>query len=82
MPSGRRALVEREMIRERTRAGLHQARAQGRVPGRKPKVTPEQKKEIVEAVGSGRKTPAEIARLLKIHRGTVLRIVSQARVGV
>jgi hypothetical protein len=58
---------EREMIRERTRAGLHEARAQGRVPGRKPKITAEQKKEIVEAVSSRRNTPAEIARLLKIH---------------
>src|SRR5271166_2982956 len=76
------AEFEREMIRERTRAGLHEARAQGRVPGRKPKITAEQKKEIVEAVSSGRKTPAEIARLLKIHRATVSRIVSQARVGV
>src|SRR5208282_6379147 len=62
------AEFEREMIRERTRAGLQEARAQGRVPGRKPKITAEQKKEIVEAVSSGRKTPAEIARLLKIHR--------------
>jgi DNA invertase Pin-like site-specific DNA recombinase len=76
------AEFEREMMRGRTRAGLHEARAQGRVPGRKPKITPEQKKEIVEAVASGRKTPAEIARLLMIHRGTVSRIVSQARVGV
>ena len=75
------AEFEREMIRERTRAGLHEARAQGRVPGRKPKITAEQKKEIVEAVSSGRKTPAEIARLLNIHRATVSRIVSQARVG-
>jgi DNA invertase Pin-like site-specific DNA recombinase len=47
-----------------------------------PKITAEQKKEIVEAVSSGRKTPAEIARLLKIHRATVSRIVSQARAGV
>ncbi len=53
------------MIRERTRAGLHEARAQGRVPGRKPKITAEQKKEIVEAVSSGCRTPAELARLLK-----------------
>jgi DNA-binding CsgD family transcriptional regulator len=34
------------------------------------------------SVSSGRKTPAEIARLLKIHRATVSRIVSQARAGV
>jgi DNA invertase Pin-like site-specific DNA recombinase len=70
------AEFEREMIRERTRGGLHEARAQGRVPGRKPKIPAEQKKEIVEAVASGRKTPAEIARLLKIHRAPVSRIVS------
>ncbi len=70
-----------DTVGERTRAGLDEARVQGRVPGRKPKITTEQKKEIVEAVSSGRKTPAEIARLLKIHRGTVSRIVSQSRAG-
>jgi DNA invertase Pin-like site-specific DNA recombinase len=75
------AEFEREMIRERTRAGLKEARAKGRVPGRKPKVTAEQQKEIVEAVLSGRKTAAEIARLFKIHRATVSRFVSQARLG-
>jgi DNA invertase Pin-like site-specific DNA recombinase len=66
-----------EMIRECTHAGLDEARAQGRVPGRKPKIIAEQKKEIVEAESSGRKTPA----CSKIHRGTVSRIVSQARAG-
>jgi DNA invertase Pin-like site-specific DNA recombinase len=75
------AEFEREMIRERTRAGLKEARAEGRVPGRKPKVTAEQQKEIVEAVLSGRKTAAEIARLFKIHRATVSRFVSRARAG-
>ncbi len=50
------AEFEREMIRERTRAGLREARTKGRVPGRKPKITAEQQKEIVEAVSSGRKT--------------------------
>jgi DNA-binding CsgD family transcriptional regulator len=42
----------------------------------------EQKKEIVEAVSSGRKTSAQIARLFKIHPATVSRLVSQARVEV
>jgi DNA invertase Pin-like site-specific DNA recombinase len=59
------AKFEREMIRERTRAGLREARTRGRALGRKPKITVEQKKEIVEAVASGRKTAAEIARLFK-----------------
>jgi DNA invertase Pin-like site-specific DNA recombinase len=75
------AEFEREMIRERTRAGLKEARAKGRVPGRKPKLTAEQQKEIVEAILSGRKIAAEIARLFKIHRATVSRFVSQARAG-
>jgi hypothetical protein len=35
------------------------------------------KEAIVEAVSSGRYTDAEIARLLKIHRAVVSRIVSQ-----
>jgi DNA invertase Pin-like site-specific DNA recombinase len=73
------AEFEREMIRERTRAGLCEAREKGRVPGRKPRITPEQKKEIVEAVASGRKSAAEMARLFNVHRGTISRFVSQAR---
>jgi len=55
---------------------------QTHVPGRKPKITPEQKKEIAEAVSSGRKTSAQIARLFKVHPATVSRIISQARAGV
>jgi DNA-binding CsgD family transcriptional regulator len=47
--------------------------------GAKPKITVEQRQEIVEAVLSGRKTGAEIARQFKIHPVTVSRIVSQAR---
>lgn len=73
------AEFEREMIRERTRAGLREARTKGRVPGRKPKITAEQQKEIVEAVSSGRKTAAEIARLFKLHPATVSRLVSRTR---
>jgi DNA invertase Pin-like site-specific DNA recombinase len=73
------AEFEREMIRERTRAGLREARVRGRLPGRKSKVTAEQQREIVEAVLSGRKTAAEMARLFKLHRATVSRLVAQTR---
>ena len=73
------AEFEREMIRERTRAGLREARTRGRVPGRKPRITAEQRKEIVDAVASGRKTAAEMARLFKIHRATISRFISKAR---
>lgn len=73
------AEFEREMIRERTRAGLREARTRGRLPGRKSKVTAEQQQEIVEAVLSGRRTAAEMARLFKLHRATVSRLVARAR---
>lgn len=43
------AEFEREMNRERTRDGLREAREKVRVPGRKPRITAEQKNEIVEA---------------------------------
>jgi DNA invertase Pin-like site-specific DNA recombinase len=76
------AELEREMIRERARAGLREARTKGHLSERKPKITAEQRKEIVEAVSSGRKSSAATARLFKIHPATVSRIVSQARVGV
>ncbi|HBU6575613.1 TPA: recombinase family protein, partial [Citrobacter amalonaticus] len=39
---GALAEMERELIVERTRAGLAAARAQGRIGGRRPKLTPEQ----------------------------------------
>lgn len=73
------AEFEREMIRERTRAGLREARTRGRLPGRKSKVTAAQQHEIVEAVLSGRRTAAEMARLFKLHRATVSRLVAQVR---
>jgi DNA invertase Pin-like site-specific DNA recombinase len=73
------AEFERAMIRERTRVGLREARAKGRVPGRKPKITVEQKKEIIEAVSSGRKSAATMARLFHVHPATVSRLMAQER---
>jgi DNA invertase Pin-like site-specific DNA recombinase len=73
---------EREMIRERTRAGLLGARTGGRAGARKPKITAEQKKEIAEALTSGRKTSTEIARLFKIDPATVSRVLAQVRVAL
>jgi len=76
------AQFERAMIRERTRVGLCEAPAKGRIPGWKPKMTVDPKKEIVEAVSSGRKSAATMARLFKVHPATVLRLMAQARTGV
>jgi len=44
------AEYERELVRERTKAGLEAARARGRLLGRPRKLTREQKKEIIAMV--------------------------------
>jgi DNA invertase Pin-like site-specific DNA recombinase len=73
------AEFERAMIRERTSAGLALARAEGRVGGRRRKLTEPQRAEIAESVLSGRKSAAEMARLYKISQPTVSRIVAESR---
>src|SRR5262249_16290067 len=52
------AEFERSMIRERTRMGLQAARERGRIGGRKSKLKPNQRAEIVEMVNSGTKSAA------------------------
>lgn len=73
------AEFERAMIRERTSAGLAQARAEGRIGGRRRKLSPKQRAEIAESVVTGRKTAAEMARIFGVSQPTVSRIVAEAR---
>lgn len=73
------AEFEREMIRERTSAGLASARNEGRIGGRRPKLTITQRSEIADAVLSGRKSAAEMARLFRVSPPTVSRIVAAYR---
>src|SRR6185295_346397 len=73
------AEFERAMLRERTKAGLESARRQGRVGGRRPKLTPQQEAEVIRMVSKGDKTAADAARLFKIHPATVSRLLSRAR---
>lgn len=73
------AEFERAMIRERTMAGLAQARAEGRIGGRRKKLDPKKRLEIAESVLSGRKSGAEMARLYDVSEPTVSRIVAAHR---
>ncbi len=73
------AEFEREMIRERTRAGLVAARARGQLLGRPPKLTKQQRDEIVDMVVEGRHTGADAARLFQVSTTTVSRVVAPAR---
>lgn len=72
------AEFEREIIRERTRAGLERARAEGRIGGRRPKLSKRQAAEVMEMVTSGRKSQAEVARLFGVHRSTIGRLPGRA----
>jgi DNA invertase Pin-like site-specific DNA recombinase len=74
------AEFERAMIRERTRAGLQVAAAQGRKGGRSPKLTAEQKADIADNVLSGRRSGAQMARLYKVSAPTISRVIAEARV--
>ena len=73
------AEFERAMIRERTRAGLAVAREQGRRGGRPPKLKEHQRAEIIRMVKSGKKTPADAARLFSVNPSTVSRLLAVAR---
>lgn len=50
---GALAEMERELIVERTKAGLEAARAQGRIGGRRPKLSPEQWAQSGRLIASG-----------------------------
>jgi DNA invertase Pin-like site-specific DNA recombinase len=70
------AEFERAMLKERTKVGLDAAREEGRIGGRRPKLTPQQQVEIRKMVSKGDKTAADAARLFKIHPATVSRLLA------
>ena len=74
------AEFERAMLRERTRNGLLAAREAGRIGGRRPKLTPLQRQQVVSMVTSGQKTAADTARLFNVHPSTVARLLVKSRV--
>ena len=71
------AEFERAMLRERTQAGVNAARQEGRVVGRRPKLSPQQQSEIRKMVSEGDKTAAAAARLFKVHPSTVSRLLER-----
>ncbi len=61
---------ERDLIIERTQAGLARAKSEGKRLGRPTKTTPAQRAKIAEALGAGR-TVSELAREHGISRALV-----------
>ncbi len=72
------AEFERAMLRERTQVGLDAAREEGRIGGRRPKLTEQQQSEIRKMVARGDKSAADAARLFKVHQATVSRLLARA----
>ena len=73
------AEFEREMIRERTKAGLDAAKAEGRIGGRRPKLRDNQRRDVIENVLSGRETGAQMARLYDVSGATISRVLATHR---
>lgn len=67
------AEMERDLIRERTRAGLERAKAEGKVLGRKPVTTQEKREQIRERLRAG-ESITEVARALGVSRGTIYNV--------
>src|SRR3954471_20263403 len=66
---------ERDLIRERTHAGLAAARARGRLFGRPKVLTPQQIKQLQSLARDERNTVTEICQTLRISRATYYRHV-------
>ena len=67
------AEMERDLLVERTQAGLARAKAEGKVLGRPSKTTPEQRTEIRNRLGAGESVSA-LARLYGVSRANIIGI--------
>ena len=68
---GALAEFERNLMRERTQAGLVSARARGRLGGRRKSLDPAKRRQVVELYRSGGHTIAEICSLVGISKPTL-----------
>ena len=68
------AEFERERIVERTKEGLAAARKRGRVGGRPPALSPDQKTEALKMRDDDARSIPEIARLFKVSEHTIRRL--------
>lgn len=68
------AECERNLIRERTQAGLVAARARGRAGGRKPKLSAQQIKEVRRLMADPNISVSQIAKRYKVSRTTLYKV--------
>jgi len=75
------AQMERELIRDRTMAGLAAARARGRKGGRKPKLTPKQVAHARKLLEDRTTTIKDVAASLGVNRATIYRALGLSAAG-
>jgi len=75
---GALAQFEREIIRDRTMAGLASARARGRVGGRPSKLSDEQRRQARRMYDSRELTVEQIGRVLGVSRTSIYRALGAA----
>ena len=71
------AAFQRDLIRERTMAGLAAARARGRRGGRKPTLNDEELARAKDLLAPGTRSVAEVASLLGCGRSTLYRCLAE-----
>jgi len=76
------AEFERNLIRERTSAGLVAARARGRVGGRKPKLDAQQIREVKRLMSDLTISVGQIAERYKVSRTTIYKVAPRTDVVV
>lgn len=74
---GSLAQFERDLIRERTRAGLEAARARGRTGGRPSSLDEKQAKEVRRLYESRSVTVDQIASMMRVSRTTIYRCLQK-----
>ena len=78
---GALAQFEREIIRDRTVAGLAAARARGRIGGRPSKLSAEQRRQARKMYDARELTVEEIGRVLGVSRTSIYRALADSRPG-
>ncbi len=71
------AEFEVDLIRMRTREGMAVARAQGKLKGRQPKLSPIPQRELKRMHQSGQYTISDLGELFSVSRPTVYRTISR-----
>lgn len=73
------AEFEASLVSERTRAALATTRARGRKGGRKPALTPSQKREVIQRYQENNHwTVAQIAGAYHVSRATIYKALNEA----